>query len=60
MISDLIPSDVSDLSSPDRKGKLKQILRSNSKTNSFISINQTFTDLEIEKLTAQLIQLDIK
>lgn len=58
MISDLIPSDVSDLSSPDRKGKLKQILRSNSKTNSFISINQTFTDLEIEKLTAQLIQLD--
>lgn len=57
-VSALVPSDVSDLSSPDRRGKLKQLLNSNSGVENFVSINQTFTDSEIEKLTGHFVKVN--
>ena len=58
LVSALIPSEVSDLSSPDRKGKLKELLKSNSEIENFVTINQTFTDAEIAKLTNEIARPD--
>lgn len=57
LVSNFVPSSIGDLSTPDRRGKLKQILSSTSGIDNFISINQTFTDAEIVKLTNHFVGL---
>ncbi len=49
--ANFISEDIDELTQPNRKGKLKQFLKSDSKIEKFVTINQTFTRSEIRKLT---------